>query len=78
MQWLRLSRHPLVSIRLTAPTVRFWWQRFGPMFAAEIRKRRVAGLSCSRWRWHLDEVFVRIDGVQHDPGRAVEHEGEVL
>ncbi len=24
-------------------TVRFWWQRFGPKFAAEIRKRRIEG-----------------------------------
>ena len=30
--------------------VRFWWHRFGPMFAAEIRKRRIEGLRSSRWR----------------------------
>jgi putative transposase len=28
------------------------------MFAAEIRKRRLAGIKSSRWRWHLDEIFV--------------------
>jgi putative transposase len=43
-------------------TVRFWWNRFGPMFAVEIRKRRIDRRSYSRWRWHLDEVFVRING----------------
>ena len=43
-------------------TVRFWWNRFGPMFAAEIRKRRVHNQLFSQWRWHLDEVFVRING----------------
>ena len=32
------------------------------MFAAEIRKRRVHHRSYSQWRWHLDEVFVRING----------------
>ena len=32
------------------------------MFAAEIRPKRVSGMRCSRWRWHLDEVFVRIEG----------------
>src|SRR3712207_4716955 len=32
----------------------------------------------SRSRWHLDEVFVRINGVQHYLWRAVDHEGEVL
>ena len=32
----------------------------------------------SRWRWHLDEVFVKINDVQHCLWRAVDHEGEVL
>ena len=34
--------------------------------------------SVSRWRWHLDEVVVRVNGVQHYLWRAVDHEGEVL
>jgi putative transposase len=59
-------------------TVRFWWNRFGPMFAAEIRKRRVDRRSYSSWRWHLDEVFVRINGETHYLWRAVDLEGEVL
>ena len=59
-------------------TVRFWWHRFGPLFAAEIRKRRVEGMRSSRWRWHLDEVFVKINGERHYLWRAVDHEGEVL
>ena len=48
------------------------------MFAAEIRKRRVQSRSYSNWRWHLDEVFVRINGETHYLWRAVDHEGEVL
>ncbi len=48
------------------------------MFAAEIRKRRIHPQLYSRWRWHLDEVFVRINGVTHYLWRAVDHEGEVL
>jgi putative transposase len=32
----------------------------------------------SRWRWHLDEVFVKINGERHYLWRAVDHEGEVL
>ena len=48
------------------------------MFAAEIRKRRVGQIRSSRWRWHLDEVFVKVNGVQHYLWRAVDHEGEVL
>ncbi len=59
-------------------TVRLWWNRFGPMFAAEIRRRRVHHRSYSNWRWHLDEVFVRINGETHYLWRAVDHEGEVL
>jgi putative transposase len=66
------------GIEVSHETVRFWWQRFGPMFAAEIRRKRVGGLRVSRWRWHLDEVFVKVNGVQHYLWRAVDHEGEVL
>ena len=66
------------GIEVSHETVRFWWQRFGPMFAAEIRRKRVDGMRTSRWCWHLDEVFVCINGVQHYLWRAVGHEGEVL
>ncbi len=66
------------GIDICHETVRFWWNRFGPMFAAEIRKRRIHHHSYSRWRWHLDEVFVRINGETHYLWRAVDHEGEVL
>ena len=60
-------------------TVRYWWNRFGPMFAAEIRKRRIQQhRSHPQWRWHLDEVFVRINGETHYLWRAVDYEGEVL
>ncbi len=48
------------------------------MFAAVIRKRRVHHRSYSHWRWHLDEVFVRINGETRYLWRAVDHEGEVL
>ncbi len=34
--------------------------------------------SSPQWRWHLDEVFVRINGQMHYIWRAVDHEGEVL
>jgi len=48
------------------------------MFAAEIRKRRIEGMKSSRWRWHLDEMLVKINGEMHYLWRAVDHEGEVL
>ena len=67
------------GIEVSYETVRFWWNRFGPMFAAEIRKKRVDRMRAyTHWRWHLDEVYVRINGVQHYLWRAVDHEGEVL
>ncbi len=66
------------GIDICHETVRYWWNRFGPMFAAAIGKRRIHHRSFSQWRWHLDEVFVRIDGETHCLWRAVDHEGEVL
>ena len=49
------------------------------MFASGIRKKRVQQLRAySNWRWHLDEVFVKINGETHYLWRAVDHEGEVL
>ena len=66
------------GIDICQETVRLWWNRFGPMFAAEIRRRQVHHRSYSNWRWHLDEVFVRMNGGTHYLWRAVDHEGEVL
>ncbi len=60
-------------------TVRFWWNRFGPMFAGEIRRRRVNRMRGFRqWRWHLDEMYVKLSGEMVYLWRAVDHEGEVL
>jgi len=67
------------GIDISHETVRYWWNRFGPMFAAEIRRKRVQQMrSYSNWRWHLDEVFVKINSERHYLWRAVDHEGEVL
>jgi len=47
------------GIDICHETVRLWWNRFGPLFAGAIRKRRVALRRGSpEWRWRLDEVFV--------------------
>ncbi len=35
-------------------------------------------MQASHWKWHLDEVFVKINGERHYLWRAVDHEGEVL
>ncbi len=58
------TRYPLSlrqerGIDICHETVRFWWNRFGPMFAAEIRKRRIQHRCYSQWRWHLDEGVPR-------------------
>jgi len=66
------------GIEICHETVRLWWNRFGPIFAAEIRRRRVQQLCYSHWRWHVDEVFVRINGQMFYLWRAVDQEGEVL
>jgi putative transposase len=67
------------GIDICHETVRQWWNRFGPMFAADIRRQRVDRMRGFRqWRWHLDEVYVKINGETHYLWRAVDHEGEVL
>ena len=67
------------GIDLCHETVRLWWRRFGPMFANEIRKKRVEAMrQHTHWRWHLDEVYVKINGEMRYLWRAVDHEGEVL
>ena len=67
------------GIDISHETVRFWWNRFGPLFAAEIRKKRVSQMRAySNWQWHLDEVFVRINGETQYLWRAVDNQGEVL
>ena len=67
------------GIDITHETVRLWWNRFGTIFAAEIRRGRVQAMRSFRHRrWHLDEVFVKINGVKHYLWRAFDHEGEVL
>ena len=67
------------GIEICHETVRYWWNKFGPKFAREIRKKRTHPLpNHSNWKWHLDEVFVKINGETHYLWRAVDHEGEVL
>src|SRR6201999_4346313 len=67
------------GIEVSYETVRYWWNRFGPMFAAEIRRKRVERMKAfTHWRWHLDEMYVKINGEMHYLWRAVDNEGEVL
>jgi len=60
-------------------SIRLWVDRFGTYFARKIRKQRANYMrQVTQWQWHLDEVFVKINGVQHYLWRAVDHESEVL
>jgi len=49
------------------------------LMAAEIKQKRIQQLRAySKWKWHVDEVFVKINGERHYLWRAVDAEGEVL
>ena len=51
------------DIGINRETVGYWWNKFGPLFAREIRKKRIQPIpNYSNWRWHVDEVFVKIRG----------------
>ena len=67
------------GIDICHETVRFWWNRFGPLFVADIQRQRVSRMRGMRqWRWHLDEMFVKVNGEMRYLWRAVDHEGEIL
>ena len=64
------------GIDLCHETVRLWWNRFGPLFAADIRRQRVNRMRGFRqWKWHLDEMYVKLNGEMVYLWRAVDHEG---
>ena len=67
------------GIDICHETVRLWWNRFGPIFASDIRRQRVQAMrGVQQWRWHLDEMYVKLNGEMVYLWRAVDHEGEIL
>jgi putative transposase len=67
------------GIDICHETVRHRWNRFGPMFAGDIRRQRVSRMRGFRhWRWHLDEMYVKLNGEMVYLWRAVDQEGETL
>ena len=62
------------GITVSYETVRRWVNHFGPKIAADLRKRRPK----PHTTWHLDEVYLKIDGRLVYLSRAVDAEGEVL
>ena len=67
------------GIDICHETVRMWWNWFGPMFAGEVRRRRVSRMCGFRhWRWYLHEMYVKLNGEMVCLRRASDQEGEVL
>jgi len=51
------------GIDICHETVCFMWNRFGPMIAADIRRQRISRMKrYTQCHWHLDEMFVKING----------------
>ena len=62
------------GVVLSAETIRRWCAKFGQAYANQLRRRRAPPGD----RWHLDEVFIRINGTIHYRWRAVDRHGNVL
>ncbi len=62
------------GVVLTDETVRQWCRKFGQVSANQLRRRRPRPGDT----WHLDEVFIATNGVQHFLWRAVDQDGNVL
>ena len=55
-------------------SIRRWCEKFGQAYANGLRRRR----SRPGDKWHLDEVYVKINGITHYLWRAVDQDGNVL
>jgi putative transposase len=62
------------DITVTYETIRQWCQRFGPVYAGRLRRRR----GRMGDTWYLDELFVTIQGRQQYLWRAVDEDGDVM
>jgi hypothetical protein len=62
------------GVVVTYETIRSWCAKFGPDYANQLRRRRPRPGD----KWHLDEVFIKINGTTHYLWRAVDQYGDVL
>jgi putative transposase len=62
------------GVVVTRESVRHWCRKFGAEFAMRLRRLRPRPGDT----WHMDEVFIRMNGVQHFLWRAVDQHGVVL
>ncbi len=57
------------GIDISYETIRYWWNKFGILFSREMKKS--SSRHASNWRWHIDEVFVKINGENFYLWRAI-------
>ncbi len=62
------------GIDVTYETIRQWCRKFGQTYAKALRHRRARPGD----KWHLDEVFLTINGKRHYLWRAVDQDGNEL
>jgi putative transposase len=62
------------GIAISYESIRLWSIKFGPQYAKRLRRRH-QGYGDT---FYLDEVFVRIQGVQHYLWRAINQDGDVV
>jgi len=62
------------GIVVSYESIRLWCNKFGPQYARRL-KRRHQGFGDT---FYIDEVFVKIDGMQHYMWRAVDQDGEIV
>ena len=62
------------GVIVTYETIRQWCAKFGPVYAAGLRRRQPRPGD----KWHLDEVFLTINGRRQYLWRAVDQDGNVL
>lgn len=62
------------GVQLSYESIRLWCDKFGPAYAAQLKRKRPKLGD----KWFLDEVFLKINGVQHYLWRAVDQHGMVI
>ncbi len=62
------------GVIVTYEAIREWCLKFGPTYANELRRRRPRPGD----KWHLDEMFIKMNGKDHYLWRAVDQNGNVL
>jgi putative transposase len=62
------------GIIVTYEAIRKWCRKFGQQYAHQLRRRRPKPGD----KWHLDEVFLTINGERHYLWRAVDQDGHGL